>query len=37
MIEFDAEGEVRIQRPDGTPYELGPNPSWTSPIHRRAG
>ena len=36
-IEFDADGDVRVLRPDGTPYELGSNSSWTGPIHRRAG
>jgi hypothetical protein len=30
-----ATGEVRVFRPDGTPYELGPSQPWTSPNTRR--
>jgi hypothetical protein len=30
-----ATGEVRVFRPDGAPYELGPSQPWTGPNTRR--
>jgi hypothetical protein len=30
-------GEVRVFRPDGRPYELGPTQAWTAATSRRSG